>query len=93
MIAKTISGRQKVGASSIPFKSSPPVMRLVVINLVGLSRSLLGEHMPGLAKFAERNGLQSYTPAFPAVTCTAPTLSGGWTESFRYSYATDGVMR
>lgn len=27
--------------------------------------------MPGLTRFAEKNGLQSYAPAFPAVTCTA----------------------
>lgn len=47
------------------------IMRLAVINLVGLSQSLLGEQMPGLTKFAEVNGLQSYRPAFPAVTCTA----------------------
>ncbi len=47
------------------------IMRLAVINLVGLSQSLLGEHMPGLTKFAEKNGVQSYKPAFPAVTCTA----------------------
>jgi predicted AlkP superfamily pyrophosphatase or phosphodiesterase len=46
-------------------------MRVAVINLVGLSRSLLGENMPGLTKFAEKSGLQSYVPAFPAVTCTA----------------------
>jgi len=46
-------------------------MRLAVINLVGLSRSLLGKDMPGLTRFAEKNGLQSYVPAFPAVTCTA----------------------
>ncbi len=46
-------------------------MRLAVINLVGLSQSFLGEHMPGLAKFAEKHGAQSYKPAFPAVTCTA----------------------
>jgi predicted AlkP superfamily pyrophosphatase or phosphodiesterase len=46
-------------------------MRLAVINLVGLSRSLLGKNMPGLNQFAEKSGLQSYIPAFPAVTCTA----------------------
>ena len=46
-------------------------MRLAVINLVGLSRSLLGPDMPGLTRFAEKHGLQSYAPAFPAVTCTA----------------------
>jgi predicted AlkP superfamily pyrophosphatase or phosphodiesterase len=46
-------------------------MRLAVINLVGLSKSLLGGDMPGLTRFAAENGLQSYAPAFPAVTCTA----------------------
>ena len=37
-------------------------MRLAVINLVGLSKSLLGADMPGLTRFAEKNGLQSYSP-------------------------------
>ncbi len=46
-------------------------MRVAVINLVGLSQSLLGAHLPGLTKFAAEHGLQSYKPAFPAVTCTA----------------------
>jgi predicted AlkP superfamily pyrophosphatase or phosphodiesterase len=45
-------------------------MRLAVINLVGLSESLLSG-MPGLKAFAVKNGLQSFPPAFPAVTCTA----------------------
>jgi predicted AlkP superfamily pyrophosphatase or phosphodiesterase len=45
-------------------------MRLAVINLVGLSKSLL-VHMPGVAKFAAENGVQTYKPTFPAVTCTA----------------------
>jgi predicted AlkP superfamily pyrophosphatase or phosphodiesterase len=46
-------------------------MRLAVINLVGLSKSLLGPNMPGITRFSEKNGMQSYKPAFPAVTCTA----------------------
>lgn len=46
-------------------------MRVAVINVVGLSRSLLGSNMPGLTAFAEKHGLQSFKPAFPAVTCTA----------------------
>lgn len=46
-------------------------MRLAVLNIVGLSESLLGAHMPGLTAFAEKHGKQSYTPEFPAVTCTA----------------------
>jgi predicted AlkP superfamily pyrophosphatase or phosphodiesterase len=44
--------------------------RLAVINVVGLSRSLL-PHAPFMKAFAERSGLQSFKPAFPAVTCTA----------------------
>ncbi len=46
-------------------------MRLAVLNIVGLSESLLGPHLPGLTAFAEKHGRQSYAPAFPAVTCTA----------------------
>lgn len=46
-------------------------MRVAVLNIVGLSESLLGPHLPGLTAFAEKNGRQSYAPDFPAVTCTA----------------------
>ncbi|MEI6656405.1 MAG: alkaline phosphatase family protein, partial [Verrucomicrobiota bacterium] len=46
-------------------------MRVAVINLVGLSRSLLGPQMPGLTAFAQQHGLQSHAPEFPALTCTA----------------------
>jgi predicted AlkP superfamily pyrophosphatase or phosphodiesterase len=46
-------------------------MRLAVLNIVGLSESLLGPHMPGLTAFAGKHGRQSYAPEFPAVTCTA----------------------
>lgn len=46
-------------------------MRLAVLNIVGLSKSLLGENAPGITAFAEKHGLQTYTPAFPALTTTA----------------------
>ncbi|MEN9974617.1 MAG: hypothetical protein RLZZ282_623 [Verrucomicrobiota bacterium] len=46
-------------------------MRLAVLNIVGLSESLLGPHLPGLTAFAASHGRQSYAPEFPAVTCTA----------------------
>ena len=54
-------------------------MRLAVINIVGLSDSLLGDHLPGLSAFAASHGRQSYAPAFPAVTCTAQSslITGG----------------
>ena len=47
------------------------MQRVAVINVVGLSPSLLGPSMPRLAAFAQKHGMQSFPPAFPAVTCTA----------------------
>ncbi len=46
-------------------------MRLAVLNIVGLSKSLIGPDTPAIADFAEKSGLQCFPPAFPAVTCTA----------------------
>jgi len=46
-------------------------MRLAVLNIVGLSKSLLGPNAPGITAFAEKHGLQTYAPAFPALTTTA----------------------
>jgi predicted AlkP superfamily pyrophosphatase or phosphodiesterase len=46
-------------------------MRLAVLNIVGLSKSLLGENAPGITAFADKHKLQTYTPAFPALTTTA----------------------
>ncbi|MEP4809845.1 MAG: nucleotide pyrophosphatase/phosphodiesterase family protein, partial [Luteolibacter sp.] len=46
-------------------------MRLAVLNIVGLSKSLIGENTPGISAFARKNGLQSYAPEFPALTTTA----------------------
>ncbi|HTD67741.1 MAG TPA: alkaline phosphatase family protein [Candidatus Limnocylindria bacterium] len=45
--------------------------RTAVINVVGLTESLIGEHTPFIKTFRERNKLAHITPAFPAVTCTA----------------------
>lgn len=44
--------------------------RLAVINIVGLSKSLIGPHTPQLAEFMEKHGGCAYAPPFPAVTCT-----------------------
>ena len=46
-------------------------MRVAVLNIVGLSKSLLGANAPGMTAFAEKHGLQTYKPAFPALTTTA----------------------
>jgi predicted AlkP superfamily pyrophosphatase or phosphodiesterase len=45
--------------------------RLAVINVVGLTESLIGEHTPRIAEFRRRGALAHIVPAFPAVTCTA----------------------
>ena len=45
--------------------------RLAVINVVGLTEALVGEHTPRIAEFCRRGALAHIAPAFPAVTCTA----------------------
>jgi predicted AlkP superfamily pyrophosphatase or phosphodiesterase len=45
--------------------------RLAVINVVGLTEALIGEHTPRIAAFRQRGALAHVAPAFPAVTCTA----------------------
>jgi predicted AlkP superfamily pyrophosphatase or phosphodiesterase len=45
--------------------------RLAVINVVGLTEALIGEHTPRIAEFRKRGALAQIAPAFPAVTCTA----------------------
>jgi predicted AlkP superfamily pyrophosphatase or phosphodiesterase len=45
--------------------------RLAVINVVGLTKALIGDHTPRIAAFAKRGALSHIAPAFPAVTCTA----------------------
>jgi predicted AlkP superfamily pyrophosphatase or phosphodiesterase len=45
--------------------------RTAVINVVGLSESLLGPDTPHLNRFRKSGNLCRINPAFPAVTCTA----------------------
>ena len=45
--------------------------RVVVINVVGLTQGLIGDHTPAIKAFADRGELSSFIPVFPAVTCTA----------------------
>ena len=44
---------------------------MAVINVVGLTRSLIGPAMPNIARFAARGKTVRVLSAFPAVTCTA----------------------
>ena len=45
--------------------------RTAVINVVGLTRGLIGEHTPRLRAFLQRGHCAVIDPALPAVTCTA----------------------
>ncbi|MBD2091341.1 alkaline phosphatase family protein [Microcoleus sp. FACHB-1515] len=45
--------------------------KTVVINVVGLSSRLLGEHTPQLNKWIAQGHLATIQPVLPAVTCTA----------------------
>lgn len=45
--------------------------RTAVINVVGLTKSLIGQHTPNISQLVQRSGVQPIRPAFPAVTCTA----------------------
>src|SRR5437867_1569433 len=47
------------------------MQRTAVINVVGLTESLIGPQMPHISAFRQRGGVASIVPAFPAVTCTA----------------------
>src|SRR5690349_12710278 len=49
---------------------SPPVHKTVVINAVGLTQSLLGEHTPRLRDFVSRGRIANIAPVLPAVTCS-----------------------
>jgi len=45
--------------------------RTAVINVVGLTESLLGPEMPRIQAFRQRGAVASIIPAFPGLTCTA----------------------
>jgi predicted AlkP superfamily pyrophosphatase or phosphodiesterase len=45
--------------------------RTAVLNVVGLTRALIGPATPRLARFLGQGASAAVTPAFPAVTCTA----------------------
>ena len=45
--------------------------RTVVLDVVGLTPSLLGENTPNLKAFASRGAVRALREVLPAVTCTA----------------------
>ena len=45
--------------------------RTAVINVVGLTSGLIGDHTPRIKAWVEHGALSQVKPAFPGVTCTA----------------------
>lgn len=58
------------------------MQKTVVLDIVGLTQSLLGKKTPFLAKWAADAQKAAVHPVFPAVTCTAHAtyLTGKWPE-------------
>jgi predicted AlkP superfamily pyrophosphatase or phosphodiesterase len=54
--------------------------KTAIINVVGLSKRVLGEHTPFLTKWAKNKQISSINPVLPAVTCSVQTtyLTGKW---------------
>ena len=54
--------------------------KTVVIDVVGLSTSVMGEHMPFLREYTERKNLVRIEPVLPALTTSAQStyLTGKW---------------
>ncbi|MEP0132928.1 MAG: nucleotide pyrophosphatase/phosphodiesterase family protein [Eudoraea sp.] len=54
--------------------------KTVVLNVVGLTSRLIGEHTPFIKSFLDKGELASIEPVLPAVTCTSQTtyLTGKW---------------
>jgi predicted AlkP superfamily pyrophosphatase or phosphodiesterase len=60
-------------ASTRSSPSSGGMRRTLVLNVVGLTPSLLGEHTPNLLRLTQRGGMRPLRTVLPAVTCTAQT--------------------
>ena len=51
--------------------SGEAMKRVVVVNVVGLTRRLVGERTPRLAAYFQKGGVRGVRPVLPAVTCSA----------------------
>lgn len=56
------------------------MQKTVVLNVVGLTQRLIGEHTPFISSFLQEGQVSTITPVLPAVTCAAQStyLTGKW---------------
>ena len=64
--------------------------RTAVLNVVGLTESLIGEHTPRIREFAASGAMTAITPAFPAVTCTAQSNYLTGTSPWQHGVVANG---
>jgi predicted AlkP superfamily pyrophosphatase or phosphodiesterase len=59
-----------------------PVQRTLVINVVGLTPGLLGEHTPRINQIRAKGAMSHIDPVLPAVTCSVQSsyLTGAWPD-------------
>jgi predicted AlkP superfamily pyrophosphatase or phosphodiesterase len=68
------------------------VQALAVLNIVGLSSRCLGDAMPRLSALRDLLGLQSFAPAFPAITCTAQSHMLTGTDASQHGIVANGWL-
>jgi predicted AlkP superfamily pyrophosphatase or phosphodiesterase len=66
------------------------VKRTAVINVVGLTSSLIGPATPRIAQFLKTGAQITITPAFPAVTCTAQSTYLTGTSPVQHGIVANG---
>lgn len=61
-------------------KGTDGMKKTVVINIVGLTKRLIGEHTPFIKSFMDNGNFATIAPVLPAVTCAAQStyLTGKW---------------
>ncbi len=61
-------------------KNACEMKKTVVINVVGLTQRLIGEHTPFIKQFQGKGATATIEPVVPAVTCSAQTtyVTGSW---------------
>ena len=64
--------------------------RTVVLNVVGLTESLLGAATPRISQFLRQGAKAGIVPAFPAVTCTAQSTYLTGTPPSRHGIVANG---
>ena len=79
-------------AESLVFPQVVAMQALAVLNVVGLSAGCLGAATPRLCAFRDRHGMQSFRPAFPAVTCTAQSHMLTGTDASQHGIVANGWL-